>query len=84
MAATSTLAEFLSPAPGLLYSLIMRDLTYPDTQTWEPWQTEYQYGAFYIFPPKGVIKPVDELRRMHDPRSYAYCQVTTQDCCVSR
>jgi len=52
----------------------MRDLTYPDTQTWEPWQAEYQYGAFYIFPPKGVIKPVDELRRMHDPRSYAYCQ----------
>jgi len=58
----------------VLYSLIMRNSTYSDTRAWEPWQAEYQYGAFYIFPPKGIIEPVDELRRMHDPRSYAYCQ----------
>ena len=35
---------------------------------------EYRYGALYIFPPNGVIQPVDELRKKYDPRSASYCQ----------
>lgn len=69
-----TLVGILPPVHALLYSLIMRQFTYPDTQAWEPWQAEYRYGAFYIFPPTGIIEPVDELRRLHDPQSHAYCQ----------
>ena len=29
------------------------------TSGWEEWQLEYRFGAFYIFPPTGVIEPVD-------------------------
>jgi 2'-5' RNA ligase len=45
-----------------------------DTSGWEDWQSEYRYGALYIFPPAGVIERVDALRRIHDPRSAAICQ----------
>ena len=45
-----------------------------DTSGWEAWQLEYKYGALYIFPPAGVIEPVDALRRAHDPHSAAICQ----------
>jgi 2'-5' RNA ligase len=45
-----------------------------DTSAWEDWQHEYRYGALYLFPPSGVIEKVDDLRRTHDPMSYATCQ----------
>lgn len=45
-----------------------------NTANWEKWKFEYQYGAFYIFPPNGVIEPIDELRRKFDPKSADYCQ----------
>jgi hypothetical protein len=45
-----------------------------DTSGWEDWQFEYRFGAFYIFPPSGVIEPVDALRRTYDPKSDSYCQ----------
>ena len=45
-----------------------------NTTTWEEWQSEYQFGAFYIFPPDDVIGPVDALRRTYDPKSDGICQ----------
>ena len=45
-----------------------------DASAWEDWQKEYRFGACYIFPPPGVIEPVDALRRRYDPRSASYCQ----------
>jgi 2'-5' RNA ligase len=45
-----------------------------DVSAWDEWQRAYIYGAFYIFPPAGIIEPIDELRRVHDPRSHATCQ----------
>ncbi len=45
-----------------------------NTANWEKWKFEYQYGAFYIFPPNGVIEPIDELRQKFDPKSADYCQ----------
>jgi 2'-5' RNA ligase len=47
---------------------------YADTSHWEAWQREYRYGAFYIFPPPGIIEPIDQLRRTYDPKSDSYCQ----------
>jgi len=44
-----------------------------DTSGWEEWQFEYRFGAFYIFPPTGVIEPVDALRRTYDPKSDSIC-----------
>ena len=44
------------------------------TSGWESWQFGYRFGAFYIFPPSGVIEPVDALRQTHDPRSASICQ----------
>lgn len=44
-----------------------------NTEGWEEWKLEYQYGAFYIFPPKGVIEPLDVLREKYDPQSAQYC-----------
>ncbi len=52
----------------------MLEIAYADTSAWEEWQRAYRYGAFYIFPPAGVIEPIDGLRRTHDPKSDAYCQ----------
>jgi 2'-5' RNA ligase len=52
----------------------MRRFTYADTSSWKEWQREYRYGALYIFPPEGIIEPIDELRRRYDPISYATCQ----------
>jgi len=52
----------------------MLETAYADTSSWEEWQREYTYGAFYIFPPVGVIEPIDDLRRTHDPKSDSYCQ----------
>jgi len=43
-------------------------------KNWEKWQFEYRHGAFFIFPPNGVIEFVDELRRRFDPKSAGYCQ----------
>src|SRR5687767_14882296 len=45
-----------------------------DTSGWEEWQLEYRFGAFYIFPPTGVIEPVDGLRQTYDPKSASICQ----------
>jgi 2'-5' RNA ligase len=47
---------------------------YADTSHWEAWQREYRYGAFYIFPPRGIIELIDQLRRKYDPKSDSYCQ----------
>jgi 2'-5' RNA ligase len=40
----------------------------------EPWQEEYAFGAFYIFPPEDLAAKVDALRRIHDPVSAEICQ----------
>lgn len=45
-----------------------------DTSGWEGWQFEYQFGAFYIFPPTGIIEPTDALRRAYDAKSASICQ----------
>jgi len=45
-----------------------------NTSQWEEWQREYQFGAFYIFPPPGVVEPIDVLRHTYDARSASYCQ----------
>jgi len=47
------------------------NIEYADGSAWEEWQKEYQYGAFYIIPPKGIIEPIDELRCKYDPKSHA-------------
>jgi 2'-5' RNA ligase len=47
---------------------------YPDTSGWGEWQREYRYGALFIFPPPGIIEPIDELRRRYDPASARSCQ----------
>jgi len=39
---------------------------------WEEWQRRYAHGAFYIFPPESVGRPVDELRSRYDARSAKY------------
>jgi hypothetical protein len=45
-----------------------------DTSSWKEWQREYRFGAFFIFPPAGVIEYVDDLRRRYDPASHVSCQ----------
>lgn len=35
---------------------------------------EYRYGAFYVFPPDGIIEEVDGLRERYDPVSHRICQ----------
>jgi 2'-5' RNA ligase len=52
----------------------MSEFKYADTTHWEGWQKEYRYGAFYIFPPPGIIESIDQLRRKYDPKSDSYCQ----------
>lgn len=52
----------------------MDDSAYADTASWEEWQIEYRYGAFFIFPPTGVIEAIDLLRSRYDPQSAAYCR----------
>lgn len=52
----------------------MTEFQYSDTSSWQAWQVDYRYGAFYIFPPAGVIEAVDELRETYDPTSAGYCQ----------
>ena len=42
-------------------------------EAWEPWQKEYAFGAFYIFPPDELASAVDALRVVHDPVSAAIC-----------
>jgi 2'-5' RNA ligase len=49
-------------------------VSYADDSSWEEWQREYRHGAFYIFPPAGVIEPLDVLRQTCDPQSAAICQ----------
>lgn len=44
------------------------------TDHWDKWMLEYRYGAFYIFPPDGIIEPIDALRNRYDPQSASYCQ----------
>ncbi len=41
---------------------------------WESWMPEYRFGAFYIFPPDDIIRPIDDLRKQYDPKSDAICQ----------
>ncbi|RLT41297.1 MAG: 2'-5' RNA ligase family protein [Chloroflexi bacterium] len=45
-----------------------------ETSGWEEWQFEYRFGAFYIFPPTGVMEAVDALRETYDPQSAAICR----------
>ena len=52
----------------------MTEIRYADTVGWEAWQAKYRYGAFYLFPPVGVIEPLDALRRTYDAQSAAICQ----------
>lgn len=52
----------------------MINFKYTDTSSWEWWQKVYKYGSFFIFPPKGIIEPIDELRQKYDPESASYCQ----------
>jgi 2'-5' RNA ligase len=47
---------------------------YADCSSWQEWQHEYRYGAFYVFPPPDVIETIDRLRGIYDPQSAAYCQ----------
>jgi 2'-5' RNA ligase len=47
---------------------------FSNTKEWEKWELEYRYGAFIIFPPNGVIEPIDILRENYDPQSAKYCQ----------
>ena len=49
-------------------------ITYADPASWEEWQREYRYGAFYIFPPADLIEMVDALRWRYDSTSAAICQ----------
>lgn len=49
-------------------------IAYADPASWEEWQREYRYGAFFIFPPVGVIEAIDALRGLYDPHSAAICQ----------
>jgi hypothetical protein len=41
--------------------------------SWQPWQEEYRFGAFYLFPPPPVADVVNALRWRHDPTSAAIC-----------
>lgn len=43
------------------------------TDKWEPWQKEYKWGAFYLFPPPKVMKTVNALRQKYDPTSAKIC-----------
>ncbi len=52
----------------------MNSFTYADDSSWEDWQKEYKYGAFYIFPPTGIIEQIDELRKTYDSKSASYSQ----------
>lgn len=47
---------------------------YADASSWPEWQREYRYGALFIFPPPGVIEPIDALRLLYDPPSAQSCQ----------
>ena len=44
------------------------------TSTSNSWKLEYQHGTFVIWPPDAVRKPINELRKVHDPRSQSYCE----------
>lgn len=44
-----------------------------DVSKWENWQIDYQFGAFYIFPPEPVRSQINALRETHDLRSQSYC-----------
>lgn len=52
----------------------LRDVYADTTPDWEAWQSDYRSGAFYIFPPPGVIEAIDALRQAHDPKSAPICQ----------
>lgn len=38
------------------------------------WKLQYQHGAFVIWPPDTLRRQINELRRVHDPRSHGYCE----------
>lgn len=44
-----------------------------DTSAWEDWKRDYQFGAFYIFPPAELRTKVNKLREEFDPKSQSYC-----------
>jgi 2'-5' RNA ligase len=43
------------------------------TSQWEDWQIEYQFGAFYVFPPDELRQKINRLRERFDPKSQFYC-----------
>ena len=43
------------------------------TANWEAWQLEYQFGAFYVFPPEELRQKLNNLREKYDPKSQSYC-----------
>lgn len=52
----------------------MTNIKYSENVDWEEWMNEYKFGAFYLFPPKGIIEEIDSLRKKYDPKSAAFCQ----------
>jgi 2'-5' RNA ligase len=44
------------------------------SDTWAPWQQNYLYGAFYLFPPDPVRERVNAWRTAFDPSSQAICE----------
>lgn len=52
----------------------MTEIQYPETTGWEEWMYEYKFGAFYIYPPDGLIEVVDTLREKYDSKSASICQ----------
>jgi len=49
-------------------------MKYSDGANWEEGQQAFRYGAFYLFPPPGIIEAIDRLRQQYDPISSAICQ----------
>ena len=53
----------------------MLDISYAkNTGHWEHWWPQYQFGAFYIFPPEEIMVLVDGLREQYDPKSAGICR----------
>lgn len=52
----------------------MINIKYPDTSVWEDWMHEYKFGAFFIYPPTEILKTIDKLRELHDPKSASISQ----------
>jgi hypothetical protein len=44
-----------------------------DKGAWTEWQHDYEFGAFYVFPPPEILAMVDKLRSQYDSTSAGYC-----------